>query len=71
MQSMEAPAMLNGCHSTPADHGMDSDVEDRVEMDLPQQARSSARLQQQRDVSALLGEKMLQGWTLLGDTCPR
>ena len=67
--------MPNGCHSTPADHGMDSDLEDRLdqlhEVDLPQQARSSARLQQQRDVSALLGEKMLQGWTLLGDTCPR
>lgn len=25
----------------------------------------------QRDVSQALGEKMLQGWTLLGDQCPR
>jgi len=40
-------------------------------MEMQHQAGQSNREQQRRDVSALLGEKMLQGWTLLGDQCPR
>ena len=66
---MYGRASANGCHDL-EDHGTDSDVDERLEMEA-QHTRSSAQLQQQRDVSAMLGEKMLQGWTLLGDTCPR
>ena len=62
---------MNGCHGSAADHGTDSDVEERLEIEMQQQASSAAHSQQRREVSGLLGEKMLQGWTLLGDTCPR
>lgn len=63
--------LVNGGHDTPADHQTDSDVEDRHQMEMLQRSTQMSRAEQQRDVSALLGEKMLQGWTLLGDCCPR
>ncbi len=68
---MERRPLVNGGHGSLADHGTDSDVEERLEMEMQQQASSSAQSSQRREVSGLLGEKMLQGWTLLGDTCPR
>jgi len=68
---MDEHTAINGRRGSVADHSTDSDVEERHHMEMQHQAGQSNREQQRRDVSALLGEKMLQGWTLLGDQCPR
>lgn len=116
---MEEQRHLNGGHDNAVNVETDSDVEDRNHVEVLRQSRANGRSQPRMDVSALLGERMLQvicrtccrhicsqvsialsmscrtqnhkqygifavghvvnghhislmqGWTLLGDLCPR
>ena len=68
---MASQAVVNGGPGTHAEHETDSDGDEVFPVGAVQQSSAAAaRAQQQRDVSSMLGEKMLQGWTLLGDQCP-
>ena len=58
--TMDEQRHLNGGHDNPVNVETDSDVEDRNHFEVTRQSRAAVQSQQRRDVSALLGEKMLQ-----------
>ena len=57
---MEEQRHLNGGHDNAVNVETDSDVEDRNHIEVLRQSRADGRSQQRMDVSALLGERMLQ-----------
>ena len=70
--AMASRELVNGEPGTHIVPGTDSDGDEGFLLPRAVQLSYAAadRAQQQREVSAMLGEKMLQGWTLLGDQCP-
>lgn len=69
---MASQELVNGGPGTHIVPETDSDGDEGFLLPgaVRQSYAAAAPAQQQREVSAMLGEKMLQGWTLLGDQCP-
>ena len=57
---MEEQRHLNGGHDNAVNVETDSDVEDGNHVEVLRQSRANGRSQPRMDVSALLGERMLQ-----------